>query len=126
MNRAIVPEPIRQVLDSFRHLASNPPLYRASVDALNFAVMEIAAEVGPCPSCGADSGVKPNRFPLKVESERGSEYCAVCGEPAREFPVPVPVGMPSDFDPEDYRIRHAEARAYFCGLGESPMERDRR
>ena len=115
MNRATVPEPIRQVLDTFRDLASNPPLYRAGVYALNFAMMEIAAEVGPCPACGSDTGKKPTQNPQRVVMIHGDEFCAVCGEAAlvEELPEDPGDGLPPDFDPEAFGELEAERCAYY-------------
>ena len=84
-----VPEPIRAALDSFKALAHNPPLYIEAVQALHFSVMEIAAEIGPCPSCGADTAAAPKHYPIAIAiCARGTEYCKVCGETAIDDPQP--------------------------------------
>ena len=59
------------------------------MEALYLSTMELAAEIGPCPSCGADTAIPPTRYPLRIAlCPCGSEYCEVCGTPAIEQVIP--------------------------------------
>ena len=89
-----VPIHIRSVLQSLP--ADDATVYRDCVESLYQASMELAAEVGACPSCGSDpdTHMPPTKYPHVLRFSRGGGhngrgisgpiFCGVCGVEAIE------------------------------------------
>lgn len=80
-----LPQPLRPFIDGFSTVG--PDNAHARAFALHQSVMELAAEICACPSCGSDPAIHqlPKKWPDVIRfapgglATAGPMYCGVCG-----------------------------------------------